>query len=99
MVHAPRDRRSRQIGVGVQGRRHRRAEKQYRAIAHRSQRDRKKIWAFFVFQNAFSDESPTDDSGKVSTTTPYLVGRVKGVTFSESATDYWRISFIFEVSG
>lgn len=48
----------------------------------------------------FSDASPTDDKGTVSTTTPYLVGRVKNFSVRDDQSgNYWRVSFDFEVSG
>lgn len=48
----------------------------------------------------FSDASPSDDNGTVSTTTPYLLGRVRNLRVSDSATNntFWRISFDFVVS-
>lgn len=48
----------------------------------------------------FAAASPTENNGTVSTTTPYLIGRVKGMTLNDNETgDYWRGSFNFEVSG
>jgi hypothetical protein len=47
----------------------------------------------------FSDASPTDTNGTVSTTTPYLIGRIKNLSIRDStSTTHWKISFIFEVS-
>jgi len=47
----------------------------------------------------FASGSPTDDNGTVSTTTPYLMGRVRNFTMRDTPTgDYWRISFDFVVS-
>lgn len=48
----------------------------------------------------FSDGSPTDDSGTVSSTTPYLLGRIKSVSIQDGAeSNFWNVSLEFEVSG
>jgi len=48
----------------------------------------------------FSEASPTDDKGTVSTTTPYLIGRVKNLSITDSTNSiFWSVSFDFEVSG
>jgi len=48
----------------------------------------------------FSSASPSEDSGTIATTIPYLVGRVKNLSISDDVTGtFWRISFDFEVSG
>lgn len=47
----------------------------------------------------FAHASPSADNGTVSTTTPYLVGRVKNITITDNETgDYWRVTFQFEIS-
>lgn len=45
----------------------------------------------------FSHASYDDTLGYVSTTTPYLVGRVRNIQVSNSVTnnEYWRVSFNF----
>lgn len=50
---------------------------------------------------SFADASPTDDAGTVSTTTPYLVGHVKNITFNDTAASkkWWTVTIDFEVSG
>lgn len=49
---------------------------------------------------SFADGTPTDGAGTVSTTTPYLVGRVTNIRVSDSTQgDYWRISFNFVLEG
>lgn len=48
----------------------------------------------------FSDGSPSEDNGTVSSTTPYLVGRVKSLNISDTPNGTkWRINFTFEISG
>ena len=50
--------------------------------------------------NGFANGSPTDDKGFVSTSTPYLVGRVSNFSISDSPnSDYWKVSFNFVISG
>ena len=47
----------------------------------------------------FSDGSPTDDNGTVSSTTPYLLGRVKKLNLKDKpSSSKWTISFDFEIS-
>ena len=47
----------------------------------------------------FAHNSPTEDSGTVSTSTPYLIGRVSNLSIRDAPNgDYWRISFDFTVS-
>jgi len=44
----------------------------------------------------FSDASPSDDSGKIGQTIPYLVGRVQNMTLSDPTnTTYYTIAFDF----
>ena len=48
----------------------------------------------------FSEGSPTDDKGTVATTTPYLLGRVKGFTITDTAEGkFWTVGFTFVISG
>jgi hypothetical protein len=48
----------------------------------------------------FSDGSPTDDNGTVATTTPYLVGRVKNISWNDTSKgNFWRVGFDFVISG
>lgn len=48
----------------------------------------------------FAEASPTDDEGTVSTTTPYLIGRVKNINLRDESNSksYWRFDFDFEIS-
>ena len=47
----------------------------------------------------FSAGSPSDANGTVSTTTPYLVGLVKGISVSDKALSNWfTVTFNFELS-
>ena len=47
----------------------------------------------------FSSGSPSETNGTVSSTTPYLVGRIKNFNVSDSsAEDKYRITFDFELS-
>lgn len=48
----------------------------------------------------FAEASPTDDEGTVSTTTPYLIGRVRDMKIADSPKGtFWSGSFNFEVTG
>lgn len=48
----------------------------------------------------FGVSSPAEDDGTVGTAVPYLVGRVRNFTMTDSPTgDKWGISFTFELSG
>jgi hypothetical protein len=47
----------------------------------------------------FAAASPSTTNGTVSTTTPYLIGRIKNLSFDDNPSgDYWRINFDFELS-
>ena len=48
----------------------------------------------------FASASPSDTLGTVSTTTPYITGRVRNISVSDTADgDYWRITFNFNITG
>lgn len=47
----------------------------------------------------FSSATPDEKDGTVSTTTPYMIGRVKNIAVADDPSgNYWRISFDFEVT-
>ena len=52
-------------------------------------------------KDLFASETPSETNGTVSTTTPYLVGRVKDLSLTDSSvnTKYWSVRFNFEISG
>lgn len=48
----------------------------------------------------FSSAAPTEDSGTVSTTTPYLIGRVTNLELTDTSDgNFFRLGFNFELTG
>jgi hypothetical protein len=49
----------------------------------------------------FSDASPSDDNGTIAATLPYLLGRVRNISITDSSKNnkHWTITFDFQVSG